>query len=266
MPIWLYEISPRAAALIIVVFIECIALIGLLLVRSLLMPRLRYSEGTHEAVSGTVQAIGVFYGITVGLIAVAVWNTNSNASELVSKEASSIAVLHRDLGGYPSPVREELRSKLREYAVFVIDQAWPAQRNGAGQHVIGGAQILDEFQAKLYSFESSNNSQSALHSEALRAYNTMIDYRRLRIDAVGGGLSTVMWAVIWVGAIISIGVAYFYNIPDLKLHAILVALMGGFLAIVIFMIVINDKPFYGQNGISSDPYKLVIENVIDISK
>ena len=94
----------------------------------------------------------------------------------------------------------------------------------------------------------------------------MIDYRRLRIDAVGGGLSTVMWAVIWVGAIISIGVAYFYNIPDLKLHAILVALMGGFLAIVIFMIVINDKPFYGQNSISSDPYKLVIANVIDTSK
>jgi len=27
-----------------------------------------------------VQAIGVFYGITVGLIAVGVWNTYSNAS------------------------------------------------------------------------------------------------------------------------------------------------------------------------------------------
>ena len=266
MPIWLYEVSPRTAALIMVVFIECIALIGLLLVRHLLVPRLRYHEGTHEAVSGTVQAIGVFYGITVGLIAVAVWNTNSNASELVSKEAASIATLHRDLSGYPSPVREELRSKLREYTVFVIDQSWPAQRTGEGQHVTGGAKILDEFQAKLYNFQTSNMGQSAIHSEALRAYNTLLEYRRLRIDAVGGGLSTVMWAVIWVGAIISIGVAYFYNIPDLKLHAILITLMGGFLAMVLFMIMINDKPFYGYNSVSSDPYKLVIENVLDISK
>ena len=266
MPTWLYEIPPLAAALIMVAFIEAIALIGLVLARSLVLPRLQYDDGTFEAVSGTVQAIGVFYGITVGLIAVAVWNTNSNAAELVSKEAAYIATMYRDLGGYPSPVREEFRSKLREYTEFVIEHAWAAQRRGEGQHVTGGAQILDELQAKLYSFESANNSQSTLHTETLRAYNNLIEYRRLRIDAVGGGLSTVMWAVIWVGAIISIGVAYFYNIPDFRLHAILVTLMSGFLAMVLFMIVINDKPFYGYNSISSDPYKLVLENLMDISK
>jgi hypothetical protein len=32
----------------------------------------------------------VFYGITVGLIAVAVWNTNTSASDMVSREASAI--------------------------------------------------------------------------------------------------------------------------------------------------------------------------------
>lgn len=266
MPIWLYEVSPGVAALIMVAFIECIALTGLLLVRNLLLPRLRYHPGTYEAVSGTVQAIGVFYGITVGLIAVAVWNTNSNASELVSKEAASIGSLYRDVSGYPAPIRDELRSKLREYTVFVINEAWPEQRKGNGQHVAGGVRLLDDFQAMLYLFEPANASQAALHTETLRAYNHLVEYRRLRIDAVGGGLSTVMWAVIWAGAIISVGVAYFYNIPDLKLHAILVALMSGFLAVVLFMIVINDKPFYGYNSISSDPYKLILENLIDASK
>ena len=266
MPIWLYEVSPRTAALIMVVFIECVALIGLLLVRHLLMPRLRYHEGTHEAVSGTVQAIGVFYGITVGLIAVAVWNTNSNASELVSKEAAAIGSLYRDVSGYPSPARDELRLKLREYTVFVINEAWPAQRKGEGQYVTVGVRLLDNFQAKLFAFEPSNTSQSALHGETLRAYNHLVEYRRLRIDAVGGGLSKVMWVVIWAGAIISIGVTYFYKIPDLKLHAILVALMGGFLAMVLFMIVINDKPFYGYNSISCDPYKLILENLMNVSK
>jgi hypothetical protein len=260
MPIWLYEVSPRTAALIMVVFIECIALIGLLLVRHLLIPKLRYHEGTHEAVSGTVQAIGVFYGITVGLIAVAVWNTNSNASELVSKEAASIASLYRDVTGYPSPIREELRSKLHEYTEFVINEAWPAQKEGRGQHITSGVRILNDFQSMLLTFEPNSASQVALHNETLRAYNNLIEYRRLRIDAVSSGLSTVMWAVIWVGAIISIGVAYFYNIPDLKLHAVLVSLMAAFLAMVLFMIVINDKPFYGYNSISSDPYKLILEN------
>jgi hypothetical protein len=45
-----------------------------------------------------------------------------------------------------------------------------------------------------------------------------------------------------------------------------VALMGGFLAMVLVMIIINDKPFYGYVSISSDPYKLILERLIDVSK
>jgi hypothetical protein len=42
--------------------------------------------------------------------------------------------------------------------------------------------------------------------------------------------------------------------------------MAGFLAIVIFMIVINDKPFYGSVSVSADPYKLILERLIDRGK
>ena len=266
MPTWLYEVSQPAAALIMVVFIECVSLAGLVLVRRHLLPRLHYHDGANDAVSGTVQAIGVFYGITVGLIAVGVWNTNSNASELVSKEAASIGALYSDVSGYPSPLREELHAKLREYTVFIIEQAWPAQKRGEGQTITNGIWIVHDFQQKLYSFQPANISQSILHAETLRSYNTFLDYRRLRVDAVGGGLSDVMWVVIWVGAAISIGIAYFFNIPDVKLHVILVALMGGFLAMVLFMIIINDKPFYGHVSISPDPYKLILQRVIDVSQ
>ena len=266
MPTWLYDLAPPIAALIIVAFIETAALIGLVLVRRYLIPRLHYDDGANDAVSGTVQAIGVFYGITVGLIAVGVWNTYSNAAELVSREATSIGALYRDVNGYPSPLREELRAHLREYTVFVIEQAWPAQRRGDGQRINSGTLLLDDFQHKLHSFQPANTSQSVLHGETLRAFNHLIEYRNLRIDAVGGGLSKVMWAVIWVGAAISIGIAYFFNIPDIRLHAIRVALMGGFLAMVLFMIIINDKPFYGFVSVSSDPYQLILDRVIDVSK
>jgi len=266
MPIWLYEVRPLYAGLLLVVIIETISMIGLFVTRRLIIPRLHYHDGAHDAVSGTVQAIGVFYGITVGLIAVGVWNTYSNAADLVSKEAASIGALYRDVSGYPEPMRTELRSKLREYTVFVIEKAWPAQRAGHGQQVGGGTQLMDEFQNRLYTFQPANPGQVALHTETLTAYNKLIEYRRLRIDAVDSNLSSTMWVVIWVGAIISIGVAYFYNIPDAKLHVILVALMSGFLAMVLFMITINDRPFYGYLGVSSDPYKLILDRLIDLSR
>ena len=266
MPIWLYEVSHPVAALVMLAFIEAISLLGLVTVRRFVIPRLRYDDGANDAVSGTVQAIGVFYGITVGLIAVAVWNTNSSASDRVSHEAAAISALYRNVSSYPSPLREELRKALRDYTVFVIDKAWPAQQTGKGQSIDEGTFIVDNFQDKLTAFQPANPGQVAIHNETLRAYNQFVEQRRLRIDAVSGGLSTVMWAVIWVGAAISIGIAYFFNIPDIKLHAILVALMGGFLAMVLFMIIINDKPFYGADSISPDPYKLILERLIDVSR
>src|SRR5262245_22151592 len=266
MPTWFYHMNPRIAAWIIFVFIESLSLLGLLLARRYIMRSLKYHEGVHEAVSGTVQAIGVFYGITVGLIAAGVWNTNSSAADLVSREATSIASLYRDLGGYPSPIRDELREELRSYTVFIINEAWPAQKEGRGQSLGHGRLIMDDFQGKLYSFNPSTPGQVALHSETLRAFNTLLDYRRLRIEATSSGLSSMMWTVIWVGALISIGVAYFYKIPDWRLHAILIGLMGAFLSLVIFMIAVNDKPFFGYASITPDAYQLVLENLIDVSR
>ncbi|HEX3186313.1 MAG TPA: hypothetical protein VHQ94_16065 [Pyrinomonadaceae bacterium] len=264
MPTWLYEISSLRAALLLVGLAEFLSLVGLLLTRRYLIPKFHFGEGINDAISGTVQAIGVFYGITVGLIAVAVWNSNTSASNLVSGEATSIAGLYRDVNGYPSPIREELRGKLRQYTVFVITDAWPAQKKGQAPQ--GGVAAMDEFQHTLYSFEPASQGQMALHTETLRAYNNLIEYRNLRIDAVNSGLSQTMWAVIWLGAAISIGVAYFYRIEDVKLHAVLVILMAGFLALVLFMITINDKPFFGYSSIPSTPYQIILDNVIDKSK
>ncbi len=261
MPIWLYQVNPLISAITLIVFIETVALIGLVFTRRFILPRLSHNQNINDAVSGTVQAIGVFYGITVGLIAVGVWNTNSTSSDLVSKEAASIGALYRDTGSYPSPQREELRKDLREYLVFIINEAWPQQKRG--MMVTGGTAIMDNFQAKLFAFRPADTGQQALHNEALRAYNDVIENRHLRIDAVSKGLSGTMWAVIWIGAVISIGVAYFFHVEDSKIHAILVALMSGFLAVLIFMIIVNDRPFYGHVSISPEPYQLILDRVID---
>ena len=64
----------------------------------------------------------------------------------------------------------------------------------------------------------------------------------------------------------SISVAYLFNVEDPKLHASLIALMAGFLAIVLFMIIINDKPFYGRGSISPAPYQLILDHLIDVER
>ncbi len=259
MPIWLYEIRPLFASIVMVVFIETLSLIGLFLARRFLLPRFHYSEGINDAVSGTVQAIGVFYGITVGLIAVGVWNTNSSAADLVSQEASAVGGLYRDVAGLPSPLRDDLTAKLREYLEVVTKQEWAQQKRGIVPDE--GTKIFNDFQIKFFAYEPKTPGQVELYGESLRAFNRVADARRLRLHAVSSGLSNIMWGVIWVGAIISIGVAYLFKIDDAKMHAVLVGLMGGFLAMVLFMISINDKPFYGAVSIAPEPYQLLLDRI-----
>ena len=74
MPSWIYEMSPLYLAILMIASIEAASLVGLFIVRRLVLPRLRLHDGVNDAISGTVQAIGVFYGITVGLIAIGVWD------------------------------------------------------------------------------------------------------------------------------------------------------------------------------------------------
>ena len=97
MPMWAYNMSPLQLALIMVATIEAGSLAGLILTRRFILPHLRFHDGINDAISGAVQTIGVFYGITVGLIAVGVWNTHSNAQDVVSKEAAAIGALYRDV-------------------------------------------------------------------------------------------------------------------------------------------------------------------------
>lgn len=59
-----------------------------------------------------------------------------------------------------------------------------------------------------------------------------------------------------------VGVGYFFYFEDIKLHAIMIALIAGFLGIVLFMIVINDRPFVGQDSVSPDSYQLILDTLM----
>ena len=97
---------------------------------------------------------------------------------------------------------------------------------------------MTRFQAVLDKFEPATEGQKILHAETLRAYNLLIQSRRLRLDAVGTGLPAVMWAVIVIGAFIGLSASFFFRVEDARLHVIEVLLLAVFIGLVIFMILV----------------------------
>jgi len=236
------------------------ALAGLALVRRLVLPRLRIRLEDSEFISAMIQAVMVFYGLALALIAVSVWQTYSDTAKIISQEASAVAALFRDVSGYPQPLRTELQEELRGYLDYVIHQAWPLQQKG--QTPKGGVGIMHRFQETLIAFEPGTEGQKALHTEALRAYNHAIQCRRLRLDAVDTKLPSVLWVVVLAGAVISLTSTFFFNVVDVRLHGILVALLTMFIGLVIFMTFALDRPFRGDLGLSAQPYQLIYDQLM----
>jgi len=153
---------------------------GLLLARRFIRPRLTIHPEDSHFIGTMVHTVAIFYGLTVALITIAVWETYSDVSRLVSHDATAIATLWRDLGGYPEPVRGQTRKELRGYTEYVIHEAWPLRRKG--QVPAGGVERMDRLQAALFSFQPAIEAEKIVHAETLRAYNQLITTRPLRFD------------------------------------------------------------------------------------
>lgn len=256
---WFYHIPTWSLAMLIILIFEIVSLGGLLLVRRYLLPHLDFHDGINDAVSGTVQSIGVFYGITVGLIAAGTWNNYQNALNLASQEAVAISVFYRDANSYPEPTRTQLWKELHGYIEDVIDIEWPAQKKG--QLVNNNSKRLSDIQAILLSFEPTTEGQKVMHAETEQAFHNLVQARRLRIDAVSAALTPVIWSVIWIGAAITIAVGFFFYIRDPKLHLVLTGLTAAFIGIVVFVIVINSRPFEGEFSIQPDSYQVLLDAI-----
>ena len=117
--------------------------------------RLRYQDAYFGA--AVLQSSMLLYGLVAALTAVSVWQRYSQASDVVSSEATAIATLWQDFGGYPAPQRDALRNLLLAYTDHVIREAWPRQRLGTIS--LQGVEWLDRLQAQLFEFEPATESQ-----------------------------------------------------------------------------------------------------------
>ena len=257
---FLFDLPLVITASVIIATLWLFAIVGLLLVRRHVLPRLRIHHEDSELTATVVLSIMAFYGLAMALIAVSVFETYSDVSKIIAQEASELSALYRDASSYPEPIRPLLQKELRDYAQYVIHEAWPAQQRG--QVAAGGSAMLNRFQDTLVSFEPVSEGQKLLHSEALRAYNEMIKARILRLDAVDTGLPRVMWVVIVAGALLSLSSTFFFKVEHTHLQGIQVLLLATFIGLVIFMIVALDRPFRGELGLPPEPYQLVYDQLM----
>ena len=127
-------------------------------------------------------------------------------------------------------------------------------------------QVLEQFENKVMAFDPKSETDKIRHGEVLQSLGELDTNHDLRIQAVHVALPGVLWAVVLIGAVVNIGISYFFWIDNIRLHALLVIAFASALAMLIFLTAAMDNPFRGEFSVSPDAFQYVLDHVMKNGK
>jgi hypothetical protein len=257
---WVYDISNVYLFLIITGFFVLISVVGFLITEHYMERWLAVdsSSSNNDMVSGFISLIGVFYGITLGLIAVATWSNYTATDAVLSKEASYLGCMYKGTEGFPEPVRTELKKELKEITRYIIEEAWPIQQRGLVP--MGGRTA--KLEHILHNFNPQTEGNKIAVSKELDLLYSMLEIRRERKDSIGSGLPEELYVVLFVGAIINISMTWFIVGTKRSLHLVVTSLAAILIGSLIYLIIAMDYPYSGQFSVTPDAYQLIYNDVM----
>jgi hypothetical protein len=254
---WLYDVPTLLFAVLVIGTCVAIALVGQRLMQRF-VKRVAGKEGKYnELVETTLATVGVFFGITLGLISVGTWQNYADVNTNVNQEVAALGVLYRNVSLYPEPVRTDLQRGLQDYTHYVIDQAWPLQRKGIVPQ--GGIPRISAVQKRLVEYEPVTENIKALYQQTLTVFDQMIMFRRNRLQNVTSGLPVTLWAVVVFGALLNLFIPWFLIYDRPVIHYLMSLLMATTIGLLLFLMAAMDNPFRGEFSVSVAPFELLYE-------
>lgn len=252
---WFFSLPTFLSFILITGFFPAFGWLGLYLSRKTFHKRLTYGQDRNDQVAFFMSVLGVFYGITLGLVAVGTWENFESVQDKVATEAATLGALYRDVNAMPEPARTKIHTSLKEYTNEVIHHDWSLQQRGAIPK--GSFSHLYDVQQSLYTIQPKNVTEEILLTESVGKFNELVMLRRMRMMSIGNSLPIAIWIVCIVGALICISFFWFLIMEDYKIQLILTMLCSFFIGTMLFLIVMMDNPYTGAISISTESFELV---------
>lgn len=212
---------------------------------------------SHNEVTGFLfMAIASFYAFLLSFIVFMVWGQLNETQGNVSKEGSSAMSLYRDIKFYPDTVEsKQLMILYLDFVFNVIDEEFPNM-----EQLKPSIKTQEAFNRVFYQMENlnpKNQFQIQLVGEMFNHLNQLDTYRGLRATSEDMEVPLPLWLPIIFGAIITIICALLLDIENVRIHIRLNSLLGIFIGMTIFIIILFDHPYSGSLSIKPQSYKQI---------
>jgi hypothetical protein len=250
----LLNIPSALLCFFIILFYGGISIAGLLIIRKFYP---HYRCKLHNDIAGFIFAtLGVIYAVLLAFIVVITWQDFDKASDVTSNEAHCLTSLYLDTTSFPEKVRSEIKSDLINYANAIIDDEWQTMTKGQGSAKV------QNIQNKLWwlysSFQPKNDTQKIFLAESVKKLTQASEMRMQRLNYAGSGIHPLLYFVLFVGSLITIGFTMLFGTENIIPHLIMTSLLAAMIAITLFLIIAMDYPFTGGISIKPDVFSNIL--------
>jgi hypothetical protein len=215
----------------------------------------------NDIIGWHISILGTTYAVILGFMLYTVWTDFGNAALNVDLEANSLRNLYRLAEGLPQEQRLQLENETRSYASAVINQDWPQMAQGQIPEV--SHTINRDMWKTLMSVKTASPSEALAVDHALSELSSLTQHRRTRLLQSTYHLPGIFWAVLIVGALVTIGSASLFGSTNLRLHTIQVFFFTLLITLVLLAISDVNLPFRGWIHVSDYAFRRAQENMND---
>jgi uncharacterized integral membrane protein len=147
--------------------------------------------------------------------------------------------------------RERVQELARSYARTVVEE-WSMMERGET------SETLRELRLSLLDVEVS--AGEVLYDQGLTRLHEVSDARRLRLLEVTQGLPGILWVVLMVGGVVTVGFTYLFGLKSNWAHALMVAALTLVICGILFTIGALEYPFAGLARVEPTAFEEVLRS------
>ncbi len=224
-----------------------------------LMLLVRYFYGldrrslNNEVAGFKFAVVGVFYAVLLAFVVIAVWEEYDNTETAVRDEAKAIVDLHRVATTLPEENSDEIQRRLTAYIEDVTKHEWLAM--SVGKKSMTAEKELDRLARAVFDVKPQSQQELALYEEAIRLLARIADNRTGRLDNAGGSIPGILWLVLVLGGLATLGYPAFFASTSIGAQTLMTAVLAALVAWSFLLVLAFDFPFTGQVKITPLPFE-----------
>ncbi len=235
---------------VVVLIVSALAVTGMLLVRNRV--GLEKLGSFNEVAGNSFQVVGTFYAVLLGLIVVDAMTSMADLRVTIDQEANAVGDTYILARGLPEKERIHLQSLCVRYVDVVLDEEWSAMKEGKISR--DAIVCVNNLWKDVIEFKPNSDAENDIRSMCLGKLSDLGDNRRARLIASQHGTAPEIWAVLIIGAALTIAFSYFLGLPSLTAQILMTVIIATTITLNVYLVYLFGYPLSGPYAIAPEGF------------